>query len=82
MPPEVKPWMRRAAEQGWRLSVEQIAQAIAAHAPPVEEMVFALHAIADGIEVAPGLTLNPRRTARKALALYDSWLAKQGEANG
>lgn len=64
--PEVRPWMRRAAEQGWRLSVEQIAQAIVAHAPPVEEMVEALK-------------MHDPEAARD---LYDSWLAKQGEANG
>lgn len=65
---EVKPWMRRAAEslRDCACTEDDIAEAIAAHAPPVEEMVGAMRDPA----------LNVHDGYRKALDIYDSWLAR------
>lgn len=97
--PKVHPWMRRAAEAVWMNAPlasdgddiqRAVANEIAAHAPPVEEMVEALSSIAclcaEGVEFYETKKLIPAilDEAMKAHRPYNSWLAKQGEwlANG
>lgn len=88
--PEVKPWMRRAAERvqqqkcncddsGTHLHDDEVAQAIAAHAPPVEEMVEALRNLRQWTrdEYHNDPTIDHR--ADLALALYDAWAKRENE---
>lgn len=93
MSAEVKPWMRRAAEDlddldhpGGKMKldhVDEIAEAIAAHAPPVENLMEALSGLLEIAELAMPDTCYQSdhrcMMAQSLLARYDAWAAREAK---